>query len=85
MNSSLAVSEVRLALIPMESGQEKLCWEFTGTINEKDFIIYVNAQTGTEEDILMIQHTNEGDIGDVRENFWWICLQTIAQERNIET
>ena len=62
VNSNLTVSEVRLALIPMESGQEKLCWEFTGTINEKDFIIYVNAQTGVEEDILMIQHTNEGTL-----------------------
>jgi germination protein YpeB len=62
VNSNMKVSDVRLALIPLESGQEKLCWEYTGTINDKDFIIYINAETGVEEDILMIQHTNEGTL-----------------------
>ena len=62
VNSNLQISSVRLALIPLESGAEKLCWEFTGTIAENDYIVYINAHTGVEEDILMIQHTNEGTL-----------------------
>ena len=59
---SLVVSSTRLALIPLETGEEKLCWEFTGKIEDRDYIIYINAETGQEEDILMIQHTNDGEL-----------------------
>ena len=52
----------RLALIPLASGTEKLCWELKGTINGNDYLIYVNVETGVEEDILMIQHTNDGTL-----------------------
>jgi germination protein YpeB len=59
---SLVVSDTRLALIPLETGEEKLCWEFTGKIEDRDYIIYINAETGQEEDILIIQHTNDGEL-----------------------
>jgi len=62
ITSGMAVENTRMALIPLETGEEKLCYEFTGKVEERDFIIYINAQTGTEEDILMIQHTNEGTL-----------------------
>ncbi len=58
----MQVSKTRLALIPLDSGEEKLCWEFTGKIESRDYIIYINTQTGLEEDILMIQHTNDGTL-----------------------
>lgn len=59
---SMMVSKTRLALIPLDSNEEKLCWEFTGRIGTRDYIIYINADTGLEEDILMIQHTNDGTL-----------------------
>ena len=59
---SLMVSKTRLALIPLDSGKEKLCWEFTGKIQSRDYILYINAETGLQEDILMIQHTNDGTL-----------------------
>ena len=62
VTSELLVSNVRLALIPLETNEEKLCWEFTGSIGERDYIVYVNAKTGVEEDVLMIQHTNDGTL-----------------------
>jgi len=62
ITSSLMVTGTRLALIPLETGEEKLCWEFTGKIENRDYIIYVNVETGQEEDILMIQHTNDGEL-----------------------
>ena len=62
INKNLQVENVRLALIPLESGEERLCWEFTGTHKELEFLIYINVKTGVEEDILIIQHTNEGTL-----------------------
>jgi len=62
VTSELNVSNVRLALIPIETGEERLCWEFTGSIGEHDYLVYVNAKTGVEEDVLMIQHTNDGTL-----------------------
>ncbi len=60
LNSSIKVKSTRLALIPLATNEEKLCWEFTGTVNDNEFIVYINAQTGMEEDILMIEDTNDG-------------------------
>jgi spore germination protein len=62
VSSRMAVESCRLALIPLSSGQEKLCWELSGTVNGSDYLIYVNVETGVEEDILMIQHTNDGTL-----------------------
>ncbi len=62
INEGIKVEKTRLALIPLESGAEKLCWEFTGSFNGHDYIIYINVETGVEEDILIIQHTNDGTL-----------------------
>jgi germination protein YpeB len=61
LTTSLQVKSARLALIPMDTNEEKLCWEFTCS-DGQDFLIYINAQTGVEEDIMMIQHTNNGTL-----------------------
>jgi germination protein YpeB len=62
LNPNVQVSNTRLALIPLDTNEEKLCWEFTGKVAENSYIIYINAATGVEEDILMIQDTNEGKL-----------------------
>jgi hypothetical protein len=60
--AGIEVLSARLALIPMDSNEEKVCWEFTSSMDGQDFIIYINAQTGVQEDIFMIQHTNNGTL-----------------------
>ena len=62
LTAGLAVSSARLALIPTEASEEKVCWEFTCTMDSHDYIVYINAQTGVQEDIFMIQHTNNGTL-----------------------
>ncbi len=62
LSPGLKVENARLALIPTEQLTEVVCWEFTGKVNERDYIVYINAETGEEEDILQIQHTNEGTL-----------------------
>lgn len=60
ISTSLSVESTTLALIPKDSLQEVLCYEFTGTFNDKNFIIYVNAKNGREEDILLLIESEEG-------------------------
>jgi len=62
VNPALKITNVRLALIPTELNTEELCWEYTGTLDETDYIVYINAVNGMEQDIFMIRHTNEGTL-----------------------
>lgn len=49
-----------LALIPTDYGTEILCYEFIGKLEEKDFLVYINAETGAEEEVLLILNTDDG-------------------------
>jgi germination protein YpeB len=49
-----------LAVIPTNFGTEILCYEFIGKLENKDFLVYINANTGVEEQVLMIINSNEG-------------------------
>lgn len=49
-----------IAIIPTESKNEILVYEFKGRIDEREFIIYLNATTGVEEKILLIVNTPGG-------------------------
>ena len=51
-----------LAIIPTEWKSEVMCWEFEGNIDGLDFIVYVNCETGKEEDILIITNTPNGTL-----------------------
>lgn len=62
VNQKLEVSSSGLAVIPTEWGTEVLCYEFKGNTADNDFIVYINAETGEEEDILMIINTPEGTL-----------------------
>ncbi len=62
VNKNLNVSSSGLAVIPTEWGTEVLCYEFKGNTADNDFIVYINAETGEEEDILMIINTPEGTL-----------------------
>jgi spore germination protein len=53
-------SEGRLALIPMEDNSETLCYEFDGMYEGRRFIVYINAQTGEEEDVFLVIDTENG-------------------------
>jgi len=62
LNKNLEINSQRLAVIPTEWQTEILCWEFTGSIQEMDFLVYVNVETGKEEDILLIVNTPNGTL-----------------------
>lgn len=60
INGKLKVNSSGLAIIPTNYKKELFCYEFKGNLNDSDFIVYINAVTGEEEDILMIVNTPNG-------------------------
>lgn len=62
LNQKLEIKSENLAVIPTEFRTELLCWEFKGTVDGTDFLVYINAETGREEDILVIQNTPDGTL-----------------------
>lgn len=54
LSKRLTVERVKLAIIPMPGNKEQLCYEFKGKYQNADYFIYINADTGYEENILRI-------------------------------
>ena len=57
LNKELEITSEGLAVIPTEFKTEILCWEFKGKVDGTDFLVYINAENGREEDILIITNT----------------------------
>ena len=62
LNKNLEITSESLAIIPTEWQTEVLCWEFKGKVNDTDFLVYINAENGKEEDILVITNTPNGTL-----------------------
>lgn len=56
----LTCTDVKLALIPKDGGTERLCYECKCTLSGNTFLIYLNTETGKEEDVLMLLETADG-------------------------
>lgn len=52
----------RLTLIPTESKQELLCYELKGTIDQDEYLIYLNAENGRQEKILLLLVSESGTL-----------------------
>jgi len=55
------LGENRLAVIPKTGGQEVLCYEFRGTRQGEDYLIYISALNGSEEQIKRVINTPRGE------------------------
>jgi len=62
LNKNLQINSETLTVIPTEFQTEIFCWEFKGIIDDTQFLVYINAETGKEEDILVIKETPEGTL-----------------------
>ena len=60
VSTSLDVSGTKLALVPKDSMREVLCYEFKGAFLGKNFLVYVNADNGREEEIFLLLESAEG-------------------------
>ncbi len=62
LNKDLEIKSEGLAIIPTEWKTEVLCYEFKGTVDDTEFLVYINAENGKEEDILVIINTPNGTL-----------------------
>lgn len=62
LNTNLEITSEGLAMIPTEWSTEVFCYEFQGKVNDIEFLAYINAQTGEEQDILIITNTPNGTL-----------------------
>ncbi len=60
LNKNLEIMSEGLAIIPTEWKTEIYCYEFKGKVDNIDFLVYVNSNTGKEENILVIIDTPNG-------------------------
>ena len=62
LNSRLEILSENMAIIPTEWKTEINCYEFKGKVEDKEFLVYINVETGKEEDILVILDTPGGTL-----------------------
>ncbi len=62
VHQNIRVDGVRLSLIPTEGGNERLCYEISGTTSDDRYFVYVDAATGREYKILRVIDSNEGQL-----------------------
>ncbi len=60
INKNIAITSEGLAIIPTESKNEILTYEFKGKIDKREFIIYINTETLQEEEVFLILNTPGG-------------------------
>lgn len=63
VSPNLTVKKERLAIIPSNSLEEKLCYEFLCTGKDgENILVYINAQTGLEEEIFILLIDENGTL-----------------------
>jgi len=60
LNKKLNIQSELLAVIPTEWKTEILCYEFKGKVEDTEYLVYINAESGKEEQILIITNTPNG-------------------------
>ena len=62
LNDKLEIENERMVVIPLDNTKEVFCYEFKGKIEDKEFLVYINANTGEEEEILVLLETEGGTL-----------------------
>ena len=60
ISENVTVNNIRLTVIPKNNGKEVLCYEMECDYNDMYYLIYVNAQTAEEENILRVIDSDSG-------------------------
>lgn len=62
VRKEVEVLGMNFALIPLESGNEVFCYEVKGSLNGKNYLVYVNVENGNEEQILLLLENDNGTL-----------------------
>ena len=60
--ASAMVDSVQMAVIPSAGKYERFCYEFLCTSGENRMLIYVNAETGVQEQVLLLLEDENGSL-----------------------
>lgn len=60
LTTEMTPASVQKAVIPLENGAEALCYEFRFDGETQSWLVYINAKTGEETDILGVYTTSNG-------------------------
>ena len=66
LNDKLNIISEKIAIIPTKWQTELQCYEFKGTVSKKEFLVYINVETGEEEDVLVILETEGRNINNLK-------------------
>ena len=62
VNENLEIKGVSMAIIPLENGSEACCYQIKGTVSGRNFLMYVNTQTGYTEDVQILLESENGTL-----------------------
>lgn len=62
VSKQVRIETETLVVIPTESQNEVLCYEFKGKVEDREVLVYINAATGLEEKVLLILETPGGTL-----------------------
>ena len=62
IDEKYTIEHIRLALSPIDFEGEKLTYEFKCTYHGSTYYIFINAETGAEENILKVIETDNGNL-----------------------
>lgn len=60
VGAHLKTESVTKAIIPLDDGSEKACWQIQGIVSDRHFLMYVNTQTGDIEDVQILLESDGG-------------------------
>ena len=62
LSSRLTVNTVSSAVIPLDSGKEKLCYEYHcyDKATNQELLVYIDRETGEEEEIMLLLYSDGG-------------------------
>ena len=62
VHGGIEIESVRLAVIPKGEKSETLCYEFSGEKENETYFVYINAETGAQEEMFKVIDTDEGTL-----------------------
>ncbi|MBQ0099712.1 MAG: germination protein YpeB [Firmicutes bacterium] len=62
VSSSIEIETSRLAIVPIGSESEKLCYEFSGRFDGTLYYVYIDAKTGRQVEMFKVIDSNEGEL-----------------------
>lgn len=62
VSENIEIETARLALVPVGTESEVLCYEFSGNYDESQYFVYINAKTGRQVEMFKVIESTEGTL-----------------------